>query len=306
MLLLLPANFVYAEDASVLLQKYGYSVGDPVVEGEKLALLENEYRETARTVNNQTMLSVAYDLAGRYYERGLIERDSAIYALGDSLQLIQLKMDENIESDVATIMALDAEYRSVEGELRRQREARDKWLIQAKADYDMPTADIESNKKRLDRLSRDVDQQKAKYERALSYPELGTVNGFRSPLEIPATLTSPFGERLDPITRDEISFHRGVDLSAPIGTAVLAAFNGEVEAAGESEELGFYVILNHGSGIQTLYGHLDSFQVEEGRRVEQYEAIAKSGNTGSRTTGPHLHFGLYINGKAVDPAKLIF
>ncbi|XID94291.1 peptidoglycan DD-metalloendopeptidase family protein [Paenibacillaceae bacterium WGS1546] len=306
LLLLIPATAVHAEDASHLLRKYGLSVSDPLVEGEKLAVLESEYSATARQVNNQTMLSAASELAERYYERGLIERDSAIYALADSLQAVQLKMDANLEADVATILKLDAEYRSIAGELQRQREARRKWLDQAKAEYEPPSAELEQNRIKLDRLGREVDKQREKYERALSYPELGTVNDFRSPLEIPAAVTSPFGERLDPITRDAITFHRGADLSAPIGTAVLAAFHGEVEEASETEELGYYIVLNHGYGIKTLYGHLDRILVEKGQRVEQYEAIAKSGNTGARTTGPHLHFGLYINGKAVDPAILLF
>lgn len=306
LLLWISATVVHAEDASHLLRKYGFSVSDPVVEGEKLALLENEYSVTVRQVNNQTMLSAAFELADRYYERGLIERDSAIYALADSLQAVQLKMDANLESDVATILELDTEYRSIAGELQRQREARDKWLEQSKAEYELPAGELEQNRKKLDRLGREVDKQKENYERALSYPELGTVNGFRSPLEIPVAVTSPFGERLDPITRDAITFHRGVDLSAPIGTAVLAAFHGEVEEASETEELGYYILLNHGYGIKTLYGHLDRIQVEKGQRVEQYDTIAKSGNTGVRTTGPHLHFGLYINGKSVDPAILLF
>ncbi|MFC4302812.1 M23 family metallopeptidase [Cohnella boryungensis] len=306
LLLLLPAQAVHAEDASFLLQKYGYTVSDPVVEGEKLALLEGEYNVTARKVNGQTMLSTAYELSDQYRERALMERDTAIYALVDELEALQGKMDEHRESDVATIMALDAEYRAIAAKLQRLREARNDWLAQTKAKYELPEEEIAQDQIRLNRLGREVDQQKEKYERALSYPELGEVNAFRSPLEIPVAMTSPFGERLDPITREAITFHYGMDMSAPIGTGVLAAFHGKVEAAVHSEELGNYIILDHGYGIKTLYGHLDSISVEQGQQVSQYDAIAKSGNTGTRTTGPHLHFGVYINGKAVDPAILIF
>lgn len=131
------------------------------------------------------------------------------------------------------------------------------------------------------------------------------MNAFYSPLEISVQLTSPYGERLDPVTRDVITFHHGMDMRAPEGTQVLAAFNGVVEEAASGEELGNYVIVNHGCGIKTLYGHLESYQVSAGDKVEQYDSIARSGNTGSRTTGPHLHFGVYINGKSVNPGVFV-
>lgn len=299
------ADAALAEDASVLLRMYGYPVYDPAVEGDKLSKLEEDYAEVSRKVNNQRMLSAAYALADQRLTAGLIDRDKAIYALEDRLKELESAMSESMEADVATILAQDASYRTLSGEIERQRAARNEWLAQAKHEYQQPLDDMEQNASKLSKIEREVGKQKIRYEQAQSYPELGEISSFRSLLESPASITSPFGERLDPIDRDAITFHQGIDLAAPAGTQVRAAFHGVVEQVSESEELGIFVILDHGLGIRTLYGHLDSARVEDGQRVNQYDPIAKSGNTGTRTTGPHLHFGLYIDGKAVNPAKMM-
>jgi len=299
------AQAARAENASVLLQRYGIQVYDPVAEGEKLAELQEAYTAAIRKVNDQTMLSSAYDVAELQAARSLTARDQAILELEDQLLMLERQMSESFEADVATIMALDARYRSLADELKQQRASRAAWLGQLKA-ADMPVfADREQNIVKLTKIKRDVDKQKRLLERAQSYAELGEVSAFRSPLSIPAAVSSPFGERLDPITQDAVTFHAGIDFAVPTGTQVLAAFHGVVHEASQSEELGRYVILDHGSGIRTLYGHLEDIQVKVRQRVQQYDPIATSGNTGSRTTGPHLHFGLYIGGSAVNPALIL-
>jgi len=112
-------------------------------------------------------------------------------------------------------------------------------------------------------------------------------------------LTSQFGNRISPITGVR-TFHAGVDLKANIGTSVGAAMAGRVIDVGVNATFGRYVILSHGGAYQTLYAHLDRAYVAKGTQVSQGEKIAESGNTGE-TTGPHLHFGIYRNGEAVDP-----
>lgn len=89
-----------------------------------------------------------------------------------------------------------------------------------------------------------------------------------------------------------------------MNTDITALFNGTIETVGSSDDIGYYVIINHGKGIKTLYGHLDHYSVEEGQQVKQYDVIASSGNSGNRSTGPHLHLGLYINGTAVNPIRV--
>jgi murein DD-endopeptidase MepM/ murein hydrolase activator NlpD len=112
-------------------------------------------------------------------------------------------------------------------------------------------------------------------------------------------LTSRFGYRISPITGVR-TFHSGVDLKADIGTPVAAAMAGKVVDVGVNATFGRYIILSHGGAYQTLYAHLDRVYVARGTQVSQGEKIAESGNTGE-TTGPHLHFGIYRGGEAVDP-----
>jgi len=100
--------------------------------------------------------------------------------------------------------------------------------------------------------------------------------------------------------------HGGLDLAAPTGTAVKAPQIGVVEAVGFSPTLGKYVVIDHGGGTKTRFGHLsDNAVVSEGARVEQGQTIGKVGSTG-RSTGPHLHYEVTVNGKKVDPSKGLF
>lgn len=306
LLLLLISSLAYAEDASVLLEKYDVPVRDSMAEEEKLNILEEEYHVVAQQVNNNTMLSAAYDLLDQYNEAKLASMDLEIYALSDELKSIVKKMDESEEEDVEYIMELDSNYRSVAANLELKRQVRNSWIDQSDGVTELPiTINTKKDINRMDALSNRVDEQREKVQEALTYPELGEITSFKSPLAIPVHMTSPFGVRLDPVTREAMTFHKGMDMRASEGTTVLAAFNGYVEEAANNTALGNYVIINHGRGIKTLYGHLSSFQVVKGQEVKQYEAIAKSGNTGSRTTGPHLHFGVFINGKAQDPGVFV-
>ncbi|MEN9206379.1 MAG: M23 family metallopeptidase [Thermostichales cyanobacterium SZTDM-1c_bins_54] len=104
-------------------------------------------------------------------------------------------------------------------------------------------------------------------------------------------ITSPFGWRIHPI-RGEPEFHQGTDLGAPAGVAVLAAYSGQVVAAGSMGGLGNGVVIAHSTTSRTRYGHLDVIKVTSGQWVKQGDVIGLVGSTGL-TTGPHLHFELW-------------
>ncbi|MDR1100066.1 MAG: M23 family metallopeptidase [Treponema sp.] len=116
-------------------------------------------------------------------------------------------------------------------------------------------------------------------------------------------LTSPYGWRNDPISGVR-RFHAALDLAAPIGLPVKAAMDGRVSAAGVNATYGNFIILSHSGGYQTMYAHLNAFSVKQGEYVEQGVKIGEVGNTGY-STGPHLHFAVYKNGKAVNPLDLL-
>lgn len=98
--------------------------------------------------------------------------------------------------------------------------------------------------------------------------------------------------------------HRGLDLATPMGTPVAAAADGTVILVAEHYLAGRSVYVDHGEGVISVYFHLSEFLVHEGEQVRAGQVIARSGKTG-RATAPHLHFGLYVMGQAVDPVPAL-
>lgn len=142
-----------------------------------------------------------------------------------------------------------------------------------------------------------AEQQAALYRRLdLSGLSVDKAEFFRP---VNGRVTSPFGYR--PRFR---RMHRGVDLLLEVGDTVRAALSGVVRTTGyEKKGYGYYVIIAHGDGIETLYGHLNSFIVSRGDRVAAGQPVAIGGSTG-RSTGPHLHFELRTKGYAVNPSEI--
>jgi murein DD-endopeptidase MepM/ murein hydrolase activator NlpD len=130
----------------------------------------------------------------------------------------------------------------------------------------------------------------------------GLLAALPSRLPLRAALTSPFGPRLSPWT-GEPEFHAGVDLAADPGTPVRATAAGVVRFAGTTDGYGKSILLDHGAGIESRYGHLQNIGVAQGQRVERGQLIGLTGNTG-RSTGPHLHYEVLVDGRPVDPRRL--
>ena len=116
-------------------------------------------------------------------------------------------------------------------------------------------------------------------------------------------ITSGFGYRDKP-TAGATSYHQGYDIGASAGAAIVAAADGVVTSTGYSSGLGNYVILSHGGGLFTIYEHCSAVLVSRGQSVSRGSTIAKVGSTGV-STGPHLHFGVQLNGKYVDPGNYL-
>ncbi|MDR2493918.1 MAG: M23 family metallopeptidase [Spirochaetaceae bacterium] len=116
-------------------------------------------------------------------------------------------------------------------------------------------------------------------------------------------LTSPFGWRKDPITGAR-RFHAALDLAASTGTPIKAAMEGRISTVGLNSVYGKYIIITHSGGYQTMYAHLNATSVTQGTHVSQGTKIGEVGSTGY-STGPHLHFALYKNGRAVNPLDFL-
>jgi|SRR5690554_1230499 len=117
-------------------------------------------------------------------------------------------------------------------------------------------------------------------------------------------ITSGFGGRIHPITR-KWTRHSGIDLSARNGTRVRATADGVVEYSGYNGGYGWCVIINHGYGYKTLYAHNSKLLVKRGQSVKKGQTITYSGSSG-RSTGPHLHYEVWRNGKRVNPANYLW
>jgi murein DD-endopeptidase MepM/ murein hydrolase activator NlpD len=116
-------------------------------------------------------------------------------------------------------------------------------------------------------------------------------------------LTSAFGNRRDPFTGDR-NFHPGLDISADYGAPVLAAATGTVTTAGLTGNYGNLVVIDHGYGIITKYGHLSRFGVRNGQRVNRGDVVGFVGSTG-RSTSAHLHYEIWVNDKLTNPMRLL-
>ncbi len=131
------------------------------------------------------------------------------------------------------------------------------------------------------------------------FPSIRPVEGGR--------VTDGFGNRRDPFI-ERVKHHNGLDLSARYGTKVFAAASGVVEFTRTRYRLntgyGKVVIINHDNGYKTLYGHLANITVKPGQKVERWDVLGLSGDTG-RATGPHLHYEVWYNGKPENPENYI-
>jgi murein DD-endopeptidase MepM/ murein hydrolase activator NlpD len=114
---------------------------------------------------------------------------------------------------------------------------------------------------------------------------------------------SGFGMRTDPFT-GELAMHSGIDFAAPIGTPIFAAAGGVVASAEHHPEFGNAVTIDHGNGLSTLYAHTSRMLVKTGDFVRKGQQIALVGTTG-RSTGPHLHFEVHVNGTAQNPSRYL-
>ncbi|MCR4786975.1 MAG: peptidoglycan DD-metalloendopeptidase family protein [Lachnospiraceae bacterium] len=186
-------------------------------------------------------------------------------------ELIETKKGEieRLSSDISNKEAAIEEY---EAEIAAQNET-----IQALE------AAVAEERKRL------AEEQNRRYDGGM----------FTFPCPNMKRVSDEYGYRIHPTLGIE-KFHNGVDMAAPSGSPILAAYNGKVVAADYSSTMGNYIMINHGDGLYTIYMHASALYVSKGQEVSKGQTIAAVGSTG-RSTGPHLHFGVRKDGNYVNP-----
>ncbi|RED57558.1 murein hydrolase activator EnvC family protein [Cohnella lupini] len=160
----------------------------------------------------------------------------------------------------------------------------------------------EESEKQLTELAKQASALQAKKNRIKNYYKGGKLG---MPLKVEYRLSSPFGYRIHPITGAK-KLHAGMDMAAPKGTSVYAAETGVVIVAQSWSGYGNCIIIDHGSGLWTLYGHLmnGGILVEKGQTVKRGEKIGMVGSTG-QSTGNHLHFEVRKNSEPVNPVSYL-
>ncbi|MBN2719611.1 MAG: M23 family metallopeptidase [Proteobacteria bacterium] len=157
----------------------------------------------------------------------------------------------------------------------------------------------------LERLKVETDVQERSFQELVEYLEdqKSLLASTPSIWPVKGWLTSSFGYRTSPFTgRREM--HKGIDVATRTGTPIIAPADGIVVFSGREGGYGNMLLIDHGYGIMTRYGHCASLEVKKGDKVKRGDVVAKVGNTG-RSTGPHLHYEVAVNGVAVNPMRYI-
>ena len=209
------------------------------------------------------------------------------------------------------------EQEEKKAELEEEKAALEQKIADAAALIADLQSDIEAYKKAYDEfeaaekaVQAQIDQQVAELKRQEEQQQQqdpsydpGAANGATGSMMWPCPschyVTSPFGWRYHPIYHEN-RYHSGVDIGASYGATIVAADGGTVITAGSVSGYGNCVVINHGNGLTTLYGHMSSIAVSVGQRVSKGQTIGYVGSTGN-SNGPHLHWEVAVNGQRVNP-----
>lgn len=293
---------VKAEGVSDLLSLYNIKgVVSSTEVYKKLNEIEIEVNEVFNEVNTKRLEETAYNDFVLTYSAFLASTDSELALIEKDLEQAELLMMQNKESDISEILKLDSTYRNLRDiytQLINQRKLLSQQFENVK-EVKVTTEELQ----RLEKVEAELVTTKSKYADIIKEEDLGEIVG-KHPVDNVMFITSTYGYRTNPKTGKGFEFHKGLDFRGNTGTPILSKYNGTVLKTGTNSLSGNYVWVDHGGSVQTVYSHLSKISVKQGQKVTQYEKIGELGSTG-RSTGPHLHFGLYINGEAVDPILTI-
>lgn len=273
---------------------------------DALAKARAQARARLRAIAKQGQAPVLVAFAGaksvgelaerKYFYERIAQKDHELFDRVKCLQQVVAVRKKNQDRVVARVSGLVRQQKNQEAELQDVREEKRQTL----AGLNRQAGELESALKQF-------EEDEAEIRRLIALaavrphrggpPMPAFIGRFMRPVNAP--ITSLFGSRYHPILH-RVRMHAGVDFGAAYGTPVRCAAPGEVIAATQMRGFGNVVIVDHGGGVSTVYGHLSRIGVSRGQRLRQGEYLGNVGNTGL-STGPHLHWEVHIGGTAVNP-----
>ncbi|TVX96082.1 murein hydrolase activator EnvC family protein [Cohnella terricola] len=209
-------------------------------------------------------------------------------------------LKQQSEQELADIKLLYEEMASHKATLEKEESDKEVLISKLTKEIEEMEEISEESEKQLTELAKQASALEAQKNRIKTYYKGGKLG---MPLKSEYRLSSPFGYRIHPITGSK-KLHTGLDMAAPKGTPIYAAETGVVTVAQSWSGYGNCVIIDHGGGLWTLYGHMSQILVEKGQTVKRGEKIGLVGSTG-QSTGNHLHFEVRKNAEPVDPAPYL-
>ena len=267
---------------------------------------------SASIVTALIIVSIAYRFFPSANEKKLLQENDAIM---DNYKLMDEKV-QKLQQQMGELEKRDNEvYRSIFEANPIPDSARQKEMEQLKELQTVQRMDnselTNSIVASINKLSSRVTYQQKSYEEIAGFIKNKEKLLSSTPAIQPVSnknlnrLASGFGYRIDPVYKN-VKFHAGLDFAAPLGTPIYATADGVVKVAGNlGNGYGNHVIVNHGYGYETLYGHMYRLAVRNGGRVKRGEVIGYVGSTG-KSTGPHCHYEVHKNGRPLDPVYFFY
>lgn len=200
------------------------------------------------------------------------------------------KAQEAVEEEEASLNALIAEKEQEIYKVSSDIQSQEAAIREYEAEIAAQTSTIKTLEAAVaEERKKLAEEQRRKYDGGV----------FTFPVASYTRISEEYGNRIHPILKVP-QFHNGIDIAAPGGTAIYAAYNGKVVAADYSSSMGNYVMIDHGDSLYTVYMHASALYVSKGAEVSKGQKIAAVGSTG-RSTGNHLHFSVRLNGSYTSP-----
>ena len=251
------------------------------------------------------------------YDKGVVAEYTA---LKESIEQMKAELEsdradkqdymDSLEDRKKELESDRADLKKLLAKLENDIEYAEKTARQMQADEDKVNAEIEELSRQEAEAARkaaEAAKKAAQSKSASSSTSTSTVRASGSmvwPCPSYNYISSNYGYRTHPITGKVSSFHKGIDIAASSGNPVLAAASGTVVKSYMSSSYGNYIVISHGGGLMTAYAHLSRRLVSVGDTVSAGQQIGKVGSTGN-STGPHLHFEVYVNGSTVNPMNYV-